>query len=208
MSSKYDYLFKFIIIGDTGVGKSCLLMQFIGRGYRPVHDFTIGSEFGSKNIKIKNKNVKLHIWDTAGQETFRSLTRSFYRGAVGVLVVYDITRRETFDNIPSWLEDVRKYIDVSTRIMLIGSKCELDDRRAVSIEEGELFAMMNGLQFMEVSAKTTQNVNQAFVRTAETIYRNFEDGVFDLPNEESGIKIGGDYGLLERYGVGACCRLG
>ncbi|XP_047949593.1 ras-related protein RABB1c-like [Salvia hispanica] len=189
MSSKYDYLFKFIIIGDTGVGKSCLLMQFIGRGFRRDHDFTIGSEFGAKNIKVNNKTIKLYMWDTAGQETFRSLTRFYYRGAVGVLLVYDITRRETFDHLPTWLEDVRKYVDTNTSIMLIGSKCELDHMRVVSIEEGKHFAMMNGLQFMEVSAKTTQNVNQAFIRTAETIYRNIEDGVFVLPNEKGEVVV-------------------
>ncbi|XP_042007430.1 ras-related protein RABB1c-like [Salvia splendens] len=189
MSSKYDYLFKFIIIGDTGVGKSCLLMQFIGRGFRRGHDFTIGAEFGGKKIKINNKTIKLYVWDTAGQDTFRSLTRFYYRGAVVVLIIYDITRRETFDHIPTWLEDVRKYVDTKTSIMLIGSKCELDHKRVVSIEEGKHFAMMNGLQFMEVSAKTTQNVNQAFIRTAETIYRNIEDGVFVLPNAEGEVVV-------------------
>ncbi|WVY93435.1 hypothetical protein V8G54_032523 [Vigna mungo] len=232
----YAYLFKYIIIGDTGlsglwlnylilvsvgVGKSCLLLQFTDKRFQPVHDLTIGVEFGARMITIDNKPIKLQIWDTftlslcvhptefyvdeddniirihalfvpmiilmrmAGQESFRSITRSYYRGAAGALLVYDITRRETFNHLASWLEDARQHANANMTIMLIGNKCDLAHRRAVSTEEGEQFAKEHGLIFMEASAKTAQNVEEAFIKTAATIYKKIQDGVFDVSNEVS-----------------------
>ncbi|PWA51579.1 GTP-binding protein yptV4 [Artemisia annua] len=179
----YAYLFKYIIIGDTGVGKSCLLLQFTDKRFQPVHDLTIGVEFGARMITIENKPIKLQIWDTAGQESFRSITRSYYRGAAGALLVYDITRRETFNHLASWLEDARQHANANMTIMLIGNKCDLAHRRAVSTEEGEQFAKEHGLIFMEASAKTAQNVEEAFINTAGTIYKKIQEGVFDVSNE-------------------------
>ncbi|ESQ55718.1 hypothetical protein EUTSA_v10025789mg [Eutrema salsugineum] len=189
-SMSYAYLFKYIIIGDTGVGKSCLLLQFTDKRFQPVHDLTIGVEFGARMITIDNKPIKLQIWDTAGQESFRSITRSYYRGAAGALLVYDITRRETFNHLASWLEDARQHANANMTIMLIGNKCDLAHRRAVSTEEGEQFAREHGLIFMEASAKTAQNVEEAFIKTAATIYKKIQDGVFDVSNESYGIKVG------------------
>ncbi|KAL6520423.1 Ras-related protein RABB1c [Orobanche hederae] len=212
----YAYLFKYIIIGDTGVGKSCLLLQFTDKRFQPVHDLTIGVEFGARMITIDNKPIKLQIWDTAGQESFRSITRSYYRGAAGALLVYDITRRESFNHLASWLEDARQHADPNMSIMLIGNKCDLAHRRAVSTEEGEQFAKENKLIFMEASAKTAQNVEEvelyrnltyfyeriyiilrrintfrsAFIKTAAAIYKKIQDGIFDVSNESHGIKVG------------------
>ncbi|KAG6482713.1 hypothetical protein ZIOFF_059350 [Zingiber officinale] len=210
----YAYLFKYIVIGDTGVGKSCLLLQFTDKRFQPVHDLTIGVEFGARMITIDNKPIKLQIWDTmsytfvltsfemmacevpvsvsqtAGQESFRSITRSYYRGAAGALLVYDITRRETFNHLASWLEDARQHANANMTVMLIGNKCDLAHRRAVSTEEGEQFAKEHGLIFMEASAKTAQNVEEAFIKTAATIYKKIQDGVFDVSNESHGIKVG------------------
>ncbi|CAL9748122.1 unnamed protein product [Musa acuminata subsp. burmannicoides] len=232
----YAYLFKYIIIGDTGkffsfflglllfsltfvvgiinkllsfkdisvfycflyllgVGKSCLLLQFTDKRFQPVHDLTIGVEFGARMITLDSKPIKLQIWDTAGQESFRSITRSYYRGAAGALLVYDITRRETFNHLASWLEDARQHTNPNMTIMLIGNKCDLAHRRAVSTEEGEQFAKEHGLIFMEASAKTAQNVEEAFTRTAATIYKKIQDGVFDVSNE-----VRSDYIVL-RYSV-------
>ncbi|KAG6479112.1 hypothetical protein ZIOFF_062572 [Zingiber officinale] len=205
----------------TGVGKSCLLLQFTDKRFQPVHDLTIGVEFGARMINIDNKPIKLQIWDTvgmptglldenllgnlqlmkranlvpleaaiAGQESFRSITRSYYRGAAGALLVYDITRRETFNHLASWLEDARQHANANMTIMLIGNKCDLAHRRAVSTEEGEQFAKEHGLIFMEASAKTAQNVEEAFIKTAATIYKKIQDGVFDVSNESYGIKVG------------------
>ena len=114
---------------------------------------------------MEGKQIKLQIWDTAGQESFRSITRSYYRGAAGALLVYDITRRETFDHLASWLEDARLHANPSMTVMLVGNKSDLSHRRAVSVEEGQEFARENGLLFLETSAKTSLNVDEAFVDT-------------------------------------------
>ncbi|KAL4376193.1 hypothetical protein GQ457_02G005000 [Hibiscus cannabinus] len=222
----YSYLFKYIIIGDTGVGKSCLLLQFTDRRFQPVHDLTIGVEFGARMIDIDNKSIKLQIWDTvfsivddefslfhqAGQESFRSITRSYYRGAAGALLVYDITRRETFNHLAGWLEDARQHANANMTVMLIGNKCDLSHRRAVSSEEGEQFARENGLVFMEASAKTAQNVEEAFISTAAKIYKKIQDGVIDISNESYGIKLGHQTGGAASGGrdgsaspAGGCC---
>mmetsp|Transcript_6888 Transcript_6888/g.7921 ORF Transcript_6888/g.7921 Transcript_6888/m.7921 type:complete len:212 (+) Transcript_6888:371-1006(+) len=186
----YAYLFKYIIIGDTGVGKSCLLLQFTDKRFQPVHDLTIGVEFGARMINIENKQIKLQIWDTAGQESFRSITRSYYRGAAGALLVYDITRRDTFNHLTRWLEEARQNANANMVIMLIGNKLDLEHRRAVTFEEGAKFAEENGLVFLETSAKTAKNVEEAFVSTAKKIYGNIESGVYDVTNEAHGIKVG------------------
>eukprot|EP00124_Ichthyophonus_hoferi_P004031 Ihof_evm3s399 gene=Ihof_evmTU3s399 len=186
----YAFLFKYIIIGDTGVGKSCLLLQFTDRRFQPVHDLTIGVEFGARMVTIDNKQIKLQIWDTAGQESFRSITRSYYRGAAGVLLVYDITRRETFNHLTTWLEDARQHSSTDMAIMLIGNKSDLDARRKVSREEGEAFAKEHGLIFLETSAKTADNVEEAFMDTAKQIYGKIQSGEFDVSNESNGIKLG------------------
>eukprot|EP01119_Soliformovum_irregulare_P010011 TRINITY_DN2424_c0_g1_i5.p1 TRINITY_DN2424_c0_g1~~TRINITY_DN2424_c0_g1_i5.p1 ORF type:complete len:243 (-),score=29.40 TRINITY_DN2424_c0_g1_i5:44-772(-) len=180
----YDYLFKYIIIGDSGVGKSCLLLQFTDKRFQPAHDLTIGVEFGSRMISIDGKQVKLQIWDTAGQESFRSITRSYYRGAAGALLVYDITRRETFNHLTCWLEDARQHSNSNMTIMLIGNKSDLEHKRVVSMEEGDQFARENSLVFMETSAKTASNVEEAFIGTARKIFEKIQKGIFD------GIKVG------------------
>lgn len=159
----YAYLFKYIIIGDTGVGKSCLLLQFTDKRFQPVHDLTIGVEFGARLINIEQHQIKLQIWDTAGQESFRSITRSYYRDAAGALLVYDITRRESFNHLSRWLEEARQNGNPNMTIMLIGNKSDLEHRRAVSTQEGQLFAQENGLVFLETSAKSASNVETVSV---------------------------------------------
>ncbi|KAG7345924.1 small GTP-binding domain protein [Nitzschia inconspicua] len=213
----YSYLFKYIIIGDTGVGKSCLLLQFTDKRFQPVHDLTIGVEFGARMVTLDgDKLVKLQIWDTAGQESFRSITRSYYRGAAGALLVYDITRRDTFQHLSRWLEEARQHAQSNMVIMLIGNKNDLEHRRAVSTEEGRQFAEENGLVFLETSAKTAYNVEAAFINTAEKIHGKILSGEIDVSNESHGIKVGmagnaggsGLPGLQERstgQQKGGCC---
>lgn len=187
----HQFVFKYIIIGDSGVGKSCLLLQFTDKRFEPLHDLTIGVEFGARMVAIDGKNVKLQVWDTAGQESFRSITRSYYRGACGALLVYDVTRRETFSHLQTWLEDAKANSNTAITIMLIGNKCDLENKRQVSKEEGEQFAKAHGLVFMETSAKTAQNVDDAFLRTAGMIYENFQKGVIDA-SVVSGKPAGGN----------------
>jgi Ras-related protein Rab-2A len=195
----YSYLFKYIIIGDTAVGKSCLLLRFTDKRFRPEHDLTIGVEFGTRLIDIDEKAVKLQIWDTAGQEAFRSITRTYYRGATGALLVYDIARRDTFNHLSRWLDEARQNANPHMVIMLIGNKADLDQaKRDVTYEEGARFAQENGLIFLETSAKTAQNVEAAFLQTTRKIYENIQAGVYDLSNEAHGIKVG-----IPRPGDGA-----
>merc|ERR1719384_609551 len=186
----YAYLFKYIIVGDMAVGKSCLLLQFTDKRFRAESNPTIGVDFGARSITIDRKQIKLQIWDTAGQEAFRSITRSYYRGAAGALLVYDITRRDTFNHLTTWLEDARQHSNSNMVIMLIGNKSDLEARRDVKREEGEAFAREHGLIFMETSAKTAANVEEAFINTAREIYDKIQEGVFDINNEANGIKIG------------------
>ncbi|ORX56228.1 ras-related protein rab-2B-like protein [Hesseltinella vesiculosa] len=185
----YSYIIKYIIIGDTGVGKSCLLLQFTDKRFMPAHDLTIGVEFGTRFVVVNDQRIKLQIWDTAGQESFRSITRSYYRGAAGALLVYDITRRETFEHLPTWLKDIRDHANPDTVIMLIGNKSDLDGKRQVTKEEGERFAKENNLFFLEASAKSADNVEEAFVRTTETIQKKIQMGEIDLSSETNGVKL-------------------
>ena len=140
-------------------------------------------------MNISGKQIKLQIWDTAGQESFRSITRSYYRGATGALLVYDISRRDTFNHLTRWLEEARQHANPKMVIMLIGNKSDLE-KREVSYEEGEKFAKDNGLIFLETSAKTAQNVEEAFLKTAQKIYDNIQSGQYDLTNDSHGIKVG------------------
>ena len=141
---------------------------------------------------MHEKNIKLQIWDTAGQESFKSITRSYYRGAAGALLVYDITRRDTFTHLTRWLEEVKQNGNPDMVIMLIGNKSDLDSRRQVSTSEGESFAKDHGLIFMETSAKTAHNVEESFIETSAIIHENIERGVYDLSNDKSGIRVGNE----------------
>lgn len=185
----YNYLFKYIIVGDAGVGKSCLLLQFTDKRFRAEHDMTIGVEFGHRIVDIEDAKIKLQIWDTAGQEAFRSITRAYYRGATGALLVYDIGRRATFDHLAQWLTDARQNAQPNMVIILIGNKSDLE-KRAVSYEEGAWFARQNGLFFLETSAKTGENVEAAFIDTARQIHENLQAGMYDLSSEAHGITVG------------------
>lgn len=185
----YNYLFKYIIVGDAGVGKSCMLLQFTDKRFRAEHDMTIGVEFGHRIVDIDDQKIKLQIWDTAGQEAFRSITRAYYRGATGALLVYDISRRVSFEHLAQWLMDARQHAQPNMVIILIGNKSDLD-RREVTYEEGAWFARQNGLFFLETSAKTGQNVDAAFLDTARSIYENLQAGMYDLSSDAHGITVG------------------
>ncbi|KAL6660745.1 hypothetical protein ACP70R_001780 [Stipagrostis hirtigluma subsp. patula] len=185
----YIYGLKCIIIGDTGVGKSCMLLQFADQRFPRAHDVTIGADYRTRIVAVDDKLTKLHIWDTAGQEAFRSITRSFYRRAAAAILVYDITRRETFIHVASWLEDAMEHASANLTILLVGNKSDLSNRRAVSYEEGERFAEEHGLVFMETSAKSAQDVEEAFTTTARAVIKKIEDGVIDPSDQLPGFQI-------------------
>lgn len=171
--------FKYIIIGDSGVGKSCLLLQFTDKRFEAMHDLTIGVEFGARVIPIHGNEVKLQICDTAGQESFRSITRSYYRGAVGALLVFDVTKRESFEHVQTWLDDARANCNTPLTVMLVGNKIDLVSQRVVTKEEAQEFAQRRGIVYMEASAKTAHNVDNAFIDSATVIYQKVQRGEID-----------------------------
>jgi Ras-related protein Rab-4B len=192
----YDYLFKYLIIGRAGVGKSCILHQFIESKFKEDPTHTIGVEFGSKLVNVNNKTVKLQIWDTAGQERFRSVTRSYYRGAAGALLVYDIANRESFNSLTNWLADARSLASPSIVIILVANKKDLDDKREVSYQEGLQFAKENDLIFVECSAANGENVDESFLKCSRAILQSIEIGDINPDRLGSGIQFG-DLALRE-----------
>ena len=186
----FDYLLKYIIIGDAAVGKSNLLLRYVHGQFKPEYQLTIGVEFGAKNIEIDSKMFRIQIWDTAGQENFRSITRAYYKNSVCALVVYDISSRDSFNNVMSWIEDCRNQSPKTIFIVLVGNKCDLEDKRQVTYEEGKELADKNELLFFESSAKDGINVDDIFINSAKEISKKIEQGYYDLESDSCGIKKG------------------
>ncbi|KZV53331.1 hypothetical protein F511_07625 [Dorcoceras hygrometricum] len=170
-NQKIDYVFKIVLIGDSAVGKSQLLARFARNEFSLESKATIGVEFQTKTLAIDNKTVKAQIWDTAGQERYRAVTSAYYRGAVGAMLVYDMTKRQSFDHMARWLEELRGHADKNIVIMLIGNKCDLGTLRAVPTEDAQEFAERENLYFMETSALEATNVESAFMTILSEIYR-------------------------------------
>eukprot|EP00441_Pelagodinium_beii_P018332 CAMPEP_0197667252 /NCGR_PEP_ID=MMETSP1338-20131121/65643_1 /TAXON_ID=43686 ORGANISM="Pelagodinium beii, Strain RCC1491" /NCGR_SAMPLE_ID=MMETSP1338 /ASSEMBLY_ACC=CAM_ASM_000754 /LENGTH=200 /DNA_ID=CAMNT_0043246451 /DNA_START=143 /DNA_END=741 /DNA_ORIENTATION=- len=169
MNTDYDYLFKLLLIGDSGVGKSCLLLRFADDTYTESYISTIGVDFKIRTIELDGKQIKLQIWDTAGQDRFRTITSSYYRGAHGIIIVYDITDRESFDNVKQWLSEIDRYACENVNKLLVGNKMDLADKRAVTWEEAKAFAEEHSMTFLETSAKAATNVEKAFTTMASEI---------------------------------------
>ncbi|KAK0185925.1 ras-domain-containing protein [Armillaria gallica] len=169
--SNYDYLFKVVLIGDSGVGKSNLLSRFTRNEFNLESKSTIGVEFATRSINVDGKTVKAQIWDTAGQERYRAITSAYYRGAVGALLVYDIAKHATYVNVTRWLKELRDHADSNIVIMLVGNKSDLKHLRAVPTDEAKAFSVENGLSFIETSALDASNVESAFQTILTDIYR-------------------------------------
>lgn len=168
-TSEYDYLFKLLLIGDSGVGKSCLLLRFADDTYTESYISTIGVDFKIRTIELEGKTVKLQIWDTAGQERFRTITSSYYRGAHGIIVVYDVTDNDTFTNVKQWLQEIDRYASEGVNKLLVGNKSDLTSKKVVEYSVAKEFADQLNIPFLETSAKNATNVEQAFLTMAKQI---------------------------------------
>ena len=233
MSQSWDYIAKLVCIGDSGTGKSSLTIRLCEGRFSSAHDVTIGVEFGSRIVPVgppssssssppasskqsQPKHMKLSLWDTAGQETYKSVTRSYFRGASGALLVYDITRRATFTHVTDWLADLRQIAEPDIVVVLVGNKSDLapastasgseaneqggegaeeasssaaENRRQVTREEAEAWCKANDvLKFVETSAKSGEGVENAFLEVAQRIWQNIETGKYDLNDRRSGVK--------------------
>lgn len=172
-SVEYHYLYKLLLIGDSGVGKSCILTRFADSVYADCQTSTIGVDFKIRTIEIEDKRVKLQIWDSAGQERFRTIAAAYYRGAHGVGIVFDITDEKSFLSVEnSWLEEIENNTSSSIRTLLIGNKCDLESQREVSRDDAESLARKYGMRYIETSAKTAENVFEAFVTISKDIHEN------------------------------------
>ena len=214
---EYDYLFKLLLIGNSSVGKSSLLFRFVENVWDDSFVPTIGVDFVSiyyiykfqklKTLEVNGKKVKLQIWDTAGQERFKNITASYYRGGNGVLVVYDITERESFENLNSWLIEIEKNANKNVYKLLIGNKCDLEDKRKVTYQEGKDFAESNGMKFIETSAKTASKVQEAFeLLTNEIIKSNInkEKGLEKKENTRAVHLSPGGADISQKKNKGCC----
>ena len=174
MTSNYNLIFKIVLIGDSNVGKTNILSKYLQNEFNPDSKATVGVDFGSKTININNNVIKAQIWDTAGTEKYRSITNAYYKGAKGAFVVYDISRKASFNNIDKWLFDLKNNGDENINIIIIGNKIDLENQREVTTEEGEKKAIINKASFIETSAKNGDNIEKAFNLMIENVYENFK----------------------------------
>jgi Ras-related protein Rab-2A len=229
-SLPWHYISKLVCIGDSGCGKSSLTIRLCEGRFSNTHDVTIGVEFGSRIVPVgppanealrlsgqasrsdaassgkaaDQKKMKLSLWDTAGQETYKSITRSYFRGASGALLVFDLSRRSTFESVTNWLNDLRQIAEEGIVVILVGNKADLADtstdieggnKRAVTRQEAEEWCRREGVMtYVETSAKSGEGVERAFIEVAERIYQNIEAGKYDLEDRRSGVK---------KYGIAA-----
>ena len=191
----YDILFKIILVGDTSVGKTNIINKYIKNEFREDFYATIGVEFSHKKFVVENRKIKAQIWDTAGQERYKAITRAYYKGAKGAFIVYDITRKETFDDVDKWRNELISSCNQEITVMLIGNKCDLEDQREILKEQGEEKAKSFGFSFLETSALSGENLEKGFQMLIEEIYQKYkvEQSKSDEINLNSGaeeIKIG------------------
>ncbi|MED6109933.1 Ras- protein RABA1f [Stylosanthes scabra] len=205
----YDYLFKLVLIGDSGVGKSNLLSRFTRNEFNLESKSTIGVEFATRTITVDdNKVLKAQIWDTAGQERYRAITSAYYRGAVGALLVYDVTRHITFENVERWLKELRDHTDANIIVMLVGNKVDLRHLRAVSTEDATAFAERENIFFIETSALESMNVDNAFTEVLTQIYRLMTRKALEARNDPAGLPQGKMINVGNKDDVSAVKKVG
>ena len=174
MSDLNENVYKLLLLGDSTVGKTCFLIKYTDQSFQDIHMATIGLDYRVKTMKLKNnKEVKIQIWDTAGQDRFRSITKNYYKGSHGIILIYDITNRRTFENVQKWISQIREETSQNVVIYLIGNKIDMKEERKVSTEEGKKLADELGLPFMETSAKEGININEVFDDIVERVDKVF-----------------------------------
>ena len=209
-NNNYDMIFKIVLIGDSSVGKTNILSKYISDEYDPDTQATIGVELSTKNYTFDNNEVKVQIWDTAGQEKYRSITSSYYKGAHGCLLVYDITRKVTFENIDKWLAEIKLSSNNEINMVLIGNKCDLEDKREVSIEEAQNKAKLLNMAFMETSALNGTNVEKAFNELVNNVYQNnkqifHQDVNIRIDDKDKGVEISQENNTEQKREDGCFC---
>ncbi|KAL4746197.1 hypothetical protein BDW72DRAFT_185441 [Aspergillus terricola var. indicus] len=200
----YDFLIKLLLIGDSGVGKSCCLLRFSEDSFTPSFITTIGIDFKIRTIELDGKRVKLQIWDTAGQERFRTITTAYYRGAMGILLVYDVTDERSFQNIRTWFSNVEQHASEGVHKILIGNKCDWEEKRAVTTEQGQQLADELGIPFLEVSAKNNINIEKAFYNLASDIKKGMDTSKSEQTGSQ-GVTIDNQASGLSGNAGGKCC---
>lgn len=193
-SRSYDMIMKLLLVGDSGVGKSCLLLRFVEDKFNPLFITTIGIDFKIRTIESKGKKIKLQVWDTAGQERFRTITTAYYRGAMGIVLIYDVTDARTFENVRNWFDTVTQHANEDAQIFLVGNKSDDQENRQVLPEQGQQLAQLLKIPFLEASAKTKDNVESIFYELAGIIQdkhvetdQKLPQGV-DVAGSSAGIK--------------------
>ncbi|EAR91266.3 Rab-family small GTPase (macronuclear) [Tetrahymena thermophila SB210] len=203
-SQEYDHLFKLVLIGNSGVGKSCMLMRYAENTFTQNFYNTIGVDFKIKTINLQGKQIKLQIWDTAGQDRFKTITTNYYRGAHGIVVVYDVTDKLSFENVKTWMSEIEKYAQENVCKLLIGNKSDLSDKRVVSTEEGQQLASSLKIKFIETSAKNSNNIDSAFESMAQDVLIRISDIKTQQDNERRRLKPGQNVSEQKSSSEGCC----
>lgn len=206
LGRKFDESVKTVVIGDSGVGKTSTLCRFVRDVFETDVTPTLGVEFMSKVIPREKRRIELQLWDTAGQELFRSVTRGYYRGSIGAFVVYDITSRPSFENVERWLSDVRSTAREDVVAVLLGNKCDLAERREVTYEEGAAFAAKHNMIFFESSAKTGENVEAAMMACLDSVEKIIDEGRYTSQIGDAKVaKVQPESKKEGEQGGGGCC---
>lgn len=205
-AKNYDSIMKILLIGDSGVGKSCLLVRFVDDKFNPSFITTIGIDFKIKTIDSNGKKIKLQLWDTAGQERFRTITTAYYRGAMGIILVYDVTDESTFDHIKTWYKTVNEHANGEAQLLLVGNKSDMETR-VVTYEQGEALANELGIPFVESSAKDDKNVNEIFFTLTKLIQEKLDASNVPEPEvkDKVNIKKKSSNGPGTGPPMGGCC---
>ena len=204
----YDMLFKVLLVGNTSVGKSSLFLRFVDKIWNDAFVPTIGVDFKIKTLNINNKNIKLQIWDTAGQERFRTIISSYYRGAHGILLIFDLTETESFESLKNWLIEIEKNTNKNVIKLLIGNKCDLDEKRVISFDKGKDFAEQYNMKYIETSAKTDLNVTEAFGLIGKELMDASADNEITVKPKNITISKTNDISTNEQKKSGCCEKRG